>query len=480
MSRMPSGAGFAFGPYQLDTGTRRLTANGTPVQVAPRQVDLLRVLVAAAGMVVSKDRLIETGWAGIAVGDSSVEKQIAQLRQLLDAAHPHRFIETVPRAGYRFVETVTPVDPARAEVNVTALLAPHRAFIEGRAALETLERTRLGAARETFDTLVRHNPGEALFHVGLANACVLQFEATRAAAEPDIDALRLAAAQAHEACRLGPDLAEVWATLGFVLERTGDRVDAQAALQRAVSLEPDNWLHLFRQAAGTWGEARYRAARRTLAQYAGFPMAHLLAATVKVARGALDAAEQDIDAALAVMANHREPSRFSPVAVHWLKGLLCLARGADADAMAAFERELALESHGHLYAAECCANTRSAMGARHLGRGDLASAGAAFREAIARVPRHPLAHAGLAILSGRTDGLVQEDDVLSVDAAVAQGARLVAMDDAQAAARLVARALEAAPPGNAGWLIPIEPLLRVREAPDLWKPVLQLLCDRAA
>ena len=67
-----------------------------------------------------------------------------------------------------------------------------------------------------------------------------------------------------------------------------------AALSRAVSLEPDNWRHHLRLAAVSWGEARLRAARRTLALLPGCPLAHWLAATVHVARQALDEAEREL------------------------------------------------------------------------------------------------------------------------------------------------------------------------------------------
>jgi DNA-binding winged helix-turn-helix (wHTH) protein len=478
---MPSGPVFGFGTYQLDARSRRLLSGGAPVDLSARQFDLLHALVAASGAVVSKDQLIEVAWQGVAVGDSSLEKLIFQLRQRLDAGDQHRYIRTVPRVGYQFVEQVTLVEAARVDANVHALLAPHRALIEGRAALETLERDRLAAARVTFEELVRHHPAEAIFHVGLAATCAFQFETTRSELDPDIEALRAAAAHAHEACRLEPNHAEAWATLGFVLERTGDRVDALAALQRAVSLEPDNWLHLFRQSAGNWGEARYRAARRTLAQYPGFPMAHWLAASVKVARGALDDAEREIDAARSAMA--AEPHgrlRFSSVAIHWLKGLLCLARGDDAEAMAAFERELALEHRGHLYAKECCANASYAIGARHIRRNEPGAARAAFQEAIARIPRHPMARAGIAILSGDAATAPDSNQPLSIDGAMAHAGWLVAQGDTPSAADIVGAALAAAPPGNAGWLIPIDPLLGVRDAPDAWAVVLQQLRDRAA
>jgi hypothetical protein len=48
------------------------------------------------------------------------------------------------------------------------------------------------------------------------------------------------------------------------------------------------------------------------------------------------------------------------------------------------------------------------------------------------------------------------------------------------AAPLVDHALAAAPAGNAGWLLPVEPLLNVTTAPDIWAPVLARLRARAA
>ena len=292
---------------------------------------------------------------------------------------------------------------------------------------------------------------------------------------------RLAAWSVHR------ELAEAWATLGFVLERTGQRDDALAALGRAVVLEPDNWRHQVRLSMGTWGETRLRSARRALAQCPHLPLAHWLAASVYVARDALDQAERDVDGGLAMAAvESNEAAPFSVVAFHWLKGLLCLARGAADEALAAFDRELALEARGHLYAREVSANTWYAKGACHLGRGDRDAARVAFGEAVARVPRHPMAHAGLAILeagtrlrSGEPSGASARQAPGSVDLAFAHAARLVATGDVPAAAGVVAAALGAAPPGNGGWLLPIEPLLGVRQAGNAWAPALAALHLRA-
>src|SRR4029453_15838537 len=128
--------------------------------------------------------------------------------------------------------------------------------------------------------------------------CVMQFEATRADPTPDTAALDRAARHAREACRLDAQSGEAWATLGFVLDRTGHRLDARAGAGRAVSLEPDNWRHHFRLALVSWGEERLRAAHRTLALLPDFPLARWLAATVHVARQVLPEAQRELEAGL--------------------------------------------------------------------------------------------------------------------------------------------------------------------------------------
>jgi len=94
------------------------------------------------------------------------------------------------------------------------------------------------------------------------------------------------------------------------------------------------------------------------------PLAHWLAATVFVAREALDLAERDVDRALAVAAvKSPAAAPYSMVAQHWLKGLQRNAAGNTADAMEWFDRELAPEARGHLYAREVAENTWYARGA---------------------------------------------------------------------------------------------------------------------
>ena len=478
---MPASTVFTFGRFELDTATRRLTRDGELVSIPDRHVGVLLELVAHAGTILSKDALIEAVWRDIAVTDNSLEQAISALRRVLGegpAGTPA--IQTVARQGYRFTCPVTRVTARASDEMLDALLAPHRAWIEGRAALETLERDQIVRARSVFEGVLETAPDQASAHVGLANACIMQFEMTRTDAHPDVAALETAARHAREACRLGPDYGEAWATLGFVLDRTGRRVDALAASRRATTLEPDNWRHHFRLAYVSWGEERLRESHRTLALMPRFPLAHWLAATVHVARQAIPEAERELDAGIASQtATSGSTTRFSSVALHWLKGLIQLSRDEYDAALHSFRCELASEGSGHLYARECCANTCYAIGALERRRSRTEDARQAFQHAIDRVPQHRLAYIGMETIDHASVEVMPVAQA-SVDAALVTAALLGLAGQHADAARVVDEALAAAPPGNAGWLLPLEPLLHVNRQPETWTPVLARLRSRAA
>lgn len=471
----------------LDAQRKRLFRDGEPLAMPARHVDILTALVAHAGQIVTKDRLVEVGWGETAVSDDSLKQAMVVLRRTLGAG----YIETEARRGYRFVATVTRGERRATDAALDALLAPHRAWIEGRAALETLEGAQVQHARTVFEDVLAADADQPSAHVGLANACGFQFEMTRADRVPDRQALVQAEHHAREACRLDPGYGEAWATLGFVLERLGQPVDARAALRRAVTLEPDNWRHHVRLAYGSWGEERLRASDRARALLPGFPLAHWLAATVHVARQSFTEADRELRAGVAAQERQAASStRFGAVALHWLTGLLHLRAGDDEAALAAFARELADESHGLLYSRECCANTDYAIGALHLRRRRTAEAGAAFERALARMPHHPLARLGLARTRGAAAvtavaaALVSAAEALPpvspVDAATVHAVFLTLTDRPGDAARLVTSALDTASHGQAGWLLPVEPLLDVTAHGDVWAAALARLRARAA
>ena len=110
---------YELGPFRLDTANGVLLHGSEPVALGRRAVALLRALLEKPGALVSKDALIEAAWPGQAVEDSNLPVQIVALRRALGkATGGDRWIETMPRRGYRFVGPVV----AREENFVTAAL----------------------------------------------------------------------------------------------------------------------------------------------------------------------------------------------------------------------------------------------------------------------------------------------------------------------------------------------------------------------
>jgi DNA-binding winged helix-turn-helix (wHTH) protein len=102
---------FRFDRFHLDPKERQLLDDGEPVELNSRYLDALALLVREQGRLVSKDRFLDEVWRGIPVTDEALTQCIKTLRRQLrdDAARP-RFIETVPKHGYRFIAPVETMD----------------------------------------------------------------------------------------------------------------------------------------------------------------------------------------------------------------------------------------------------------------------------------------------------------------------------------------------------------------------------------
>ncbi|HEY0326866.1 MAG TPA: transcriptional regulator [Allosphingosinicella sp.] len=98
---------FRFDRFLLDPVDRQLRRDGAPVDLNARYLDALALLVSDAGKLVSKDRFMDEVWRGVPVTDEALTQCIRTLRRQLgdDASRP-RFIETVPKHGYRFIAPV--------------------------------------------------------------------------------------------------------------------------------------------------------------------------------------------------------------------------------------------------------------------------------------------------------------------------------------------------------------------------------------
>ena len=103
MSR-PNNHLYEFGSFVLDAGSRILFKDGVTVHLTPKAVETLLVLIQHGMQVVDKDQLLKEVWPDSFVEEGSLSRNIHELRKALgdDSSEP-RYIETIPKRGYRFL-----------------------------------------------------------------------------------------------------------------------------------------------------------------------------------------------------------------------------------------------------------------------------------------------------------------------------------------------------------------------------------------
>ena len=110
---------FEFGPFRLDCAERVLVRDGQPVPLTLKAFDVLTLLVEKNGHLVEKDELMNHVWAGSFVEEGNLKVTVSMLRKALeDNQLENRFIETVPRRGYRFVASVRELSTETSEIVV--------------------------------------------------------------------------------------------------------------------------------------------------------------------------------------------------------------------------------------------------------------------------------------------------------------------------------------------------------------------------
>lgn len=96
-----------FGRYAVHAGQRLILADGQPLRIGGRALDILQVLLERAGSVVDKQTLLDRIWPDTVVEDINLRVHIAALRRALgDGRDGQRFIVNVPGQGYSFVAPV--------------------------------------------------------------------------------------------------------------------------------------------------------------------------------------------------------------------------------------------------------------------------------------------------------------------------------------------------------------------------------------
>src|SRR5215468_2670055 len=103
-----------FGPFEADLHTHELWKYGTRIKLVVQPFEVLVILLSRPGELVTRDTLRERLWPGDTFVDFNhgLNAAVNKLRDALsDSADNPRYVETLPRRGYRFIATVTRPSP---------------------------------------------------------------------------------------------------------------------------------------------------------------------------------------------------------------------------------------------------------------------------------------------------------------------------------------------------------------------------------
>jgi DNA-binding winged helix-turn-helix (wHTH) protein/tetratricopeptide (TPR) repeat protein len=287
---------YVFDDYVLDVADRRLSKQGQAIAVAPKAHDLLVALVRQAGRLVTKQELLDLVWPDTFVDEGILSVHVSTLRKTLGDREGAAFIETIPRSGYRFTESV-----ARQRSNpdlfgerwlIPALPAEprlHELIGRGRSHLLTASRTEIPKAVTAFRSAIELDPTYATAHAGLALACCAQAELRVIPHGEAYDEARTAALRAlamddgcadaqvalgavlflsdwnwvgarrslERALELNPDHTEAYLLYGRLLEALGELDRGLAAKQKALERQPASALVHLQIALSYWNQRRY-------------------------------------------------------------------------------------------------------------------------------------------------------------------------------------------------------------------------------
>ena len=290
---------FTLGGWQVDAAANQIVREDERRELEPQVMDLLALFASRPGEVISKAEIISAIWGEVTVNDDALTRTLWKLRRGLgDDARAPRYIETVPKRGYRLIADVTlpetiplkadaAAPPSRPPLDLLALGvllvgATVALFIgvltrsgpstqdAGDAAVllqradafyAQYTRTENEAALRLYETVLGSEPENAAALAGLSNAIAQRpvrwdgpdgatanrtslteaLEAGWLDEETARAALARSEALARQAIEIDPGHARAWRALGLALSAQRDFVGAEAAYNRALVIQPDDW-----------------------------------------------------------------------------------------------------------------------------------------------------------------------------------------------------------------------------------------------
>ena len=101
-----------FPPFRLDVANNLLWREEHQIPLRPKALAVLRLLVEKSGQIVTRDELFHSVWGRTVVSDNVLKVCISEIREALgDNSTKPRFIETLPKQGYRFIALLATTQP---------------------------------------------------------------------------------------------------------------------------------------------------------------------------------------------------------------------------------------------------------------------------------------------------------------------------------------------------------------------------------
>ena len=129
------------GDWILDAALNELRRDDAAIRLEPKAIELLAFLAQRPAEVVGRETLLAAVWPGVVVGDDSLTQAVIKLRRALgDDAQRPRYIETIPKRGYRLIAAVGAVGAASARpvaAHATEVPAPAAGTAETGATMTT-------------------------------------------------------------------------------------------------------------------------------------------------------------------------------------------------------------------------------------------------------------------------------------------------------------------------------------------------------